>query len=144
MVIVGCSRRKSAVDQPVPALELYQGGCIPALRARLGRWPELRARVRILSAEHGIVTADTRLLPYDRLLTPRRAAELCPTVARQLRADAATGRMPAEILAIAEPLYLTLISELLALPSRPRIRWYPDPRQDWPRAAAILDSWGWP
>lgn len=71
LVIAGCSRRKKPAAVPVPALELYQGGSIPWLRARLGEHPGLRQRVRILSAEHGLLTADSPVLPYDRPLRPR-------------------------------------------------------------------------
>jgi hypothetical protein len=68
MVIVGCTARKALAPEPLPALELYNGGCVPPLRARLGGDPRLRARVRFLSAEHGLVTADTPLRTYDRRL----------------------------------------------------------------------------
>lgn len=49
LVIVTCSARKADTTAPVPALDLYRGGCIPVLRARIGGNPRLRARIRILS-----------------------------------------------------------------------------------------------
>ncbi len=74
MVIAGCSRRKLQTAVPVPALDLYQGGCIPALRARARETGWLRSRTWILSAEHGLVHANTPLLPYDRRMDGQRAA----------------------------------------------------------------------
>ena len=150
LVIAGCSRRKLATAMPVPALELYQGGCVPALRARLGAHPSCRRRVRILSAEHGLVGADTALLPYDRPLTLERAVALQPAVLAaltpelSLTPDGPPGQV--ELLALLEPLYLVPLAGVLALPGpgRPRIHWVPDPTEGWPAAAAILDAWGWP
>ena len=89
LVIVGCSAEKTPTTQPLPALDLYDGGCVPPLRARLGHRPELRARVRFLSARHGLVTADTPLNTYDRPLDPARAANLRPQVWMDLMAETA-------------------------------------------------------
>ncbi len=159
LVIAGCSRRKLDTAIPVPALELYQGGCIPTLRARLGPRPRFRQRVRILSARHGLVSADRALLPYDEPLTLERAIALQPAVLAELTSQlglagsstSTEGGSPIELLALLEPLYLVPLAGLLALPgpSRPRIRWVPDPggageAGGWPAAAAILDAWGWP
>ncbi|MGH3771949.1 MAG: DUF6884 domain-containing protein, partial [Pseudonocardiaceae bacterium] len=106
MVIVGCTARKALTPGPFPALELYQGGCVPQIRARLGGDPRLRARVRFLSAEHGLVTADTPLHPYDRPLDPDRAGQLRPAVIAALHREMTTDGVPHEVLVVAEPLYL--------------------------------------
>lgn len=143
LVIVGCSAEKTATQQPLPALELYDGGCVPPLRARLGHQPRLRAHVRFLSAQHGLVTADTPLSTYDRPLDPARATELRPRVWGRLRAELLETGMPTDILVVAEPLYLVLIADLLAAPERPRVHWIPDHAHGWPHAAAILDHWKW-
>jgi hypothetical protein len=143
MVILGCSARKSAAPGPLPAFELYEGGCVPPMRARLGGRPRLRARVRFLSAEHGLVAADTPLHTYDRPLDPERAAVLRPLVTGALHRDMATAGMPREVLLVAEPLYLVLLADLLALPGRPRVHWIPDHAHGWPQARAVLDNWGW-
>lgn len=143
MVIVGCTARKTSARGPVPALELYNGGCVPTLRARLGADPRLRARVRFLSAEHGLVSADTPLHPYDRPLDPDRVAELRPEVMAALDREMSTDGIPAEVLVVAEPLYLVLLADLLALPARPRLHWISDPAHGWSQARAVLDDWGW-
>lgn len=143
LLIAGCSRRKAETDRPVPALQLYQGGCVPALRARIGGNLAARARTRFLSAEHGLVTADSLLPRYDRSLSLGRATELRPRVAAELDAEFAENGVPDEVLLIAEPLYLVLVADLLALPGRPAVIWLPDPGGDWPAAAAVLDRWRW-
>lgn len=143
MVIVGCTARKALAPGPLPALELYNGGCVPPLRARLGGDPSLRARVRFLSAEHGLVTADTPLGTYDRPLDPDRAVELRPTVMAALHREMNIDGVPAEVLVVAEPLYLVLLADLLALPARPRVHWIPDPAHGWIQACGVLDQWGW-
>ena len=143
LVIVGCSAEKTLTDGPLPALELYDGGCVPPLRARLGGDARLRARVRFLSAEHGLVAADTVLRIYDRPLDPGRAKALRPRVMAALREEMATAGVPEEVLVVAEPLYLVLLADLLALLGRPRVHWVPDHAHGWPQAAVVLDRWGW-
>ena len=141
LVIAGCSRRKRAGTTPVPALDLYEGGSIPWLRARLGSHPGFRRRVRILSAEHGLLEADSPVLPYDRRLDAARARELAAVVAGAMARDWSGSGAPGEVLVIAEPLYLVPLAGLLATPAR--VRWVPDP-YDTAQAGRVLDQWGWP
>jgi len=140
IVIVPCCARKTATTVPVAALDLYQDGPVPKLRERLGAHPPHRQRIRILSAQHGVVDADTLLLPYDRPLDEARARQLRPQVTQRLR-DAQLGLV--EALIVADPLYLTLVADLLAVPKL-RVHWVPDPFDGWTQAAAVLDGWGWP
>ena len=143
LVIVGCSAEKAPAPGPHRALELYDGGCVPALRSRLGHDPRLRSRVRFLSAEHGLVTADTPLRPYDRPLDPARAVDLRPSVGAGIADEMRADGVPAEVLVVAEPLYMVLLADLLALPERPRVHWVADHAHGWPQARAVLDQWGW-
>ncbi|WP_182883923.1 DUF6884 domain-containing protein [Microbispora sp. H10949] len=140
LVILGCSRRKRNTAVPVPALDLYEGGCVPQLRRRVGHIPELRHQVRILSAEHGLIDADRPLLPYDRVLTPARAVELRSLIAAVLAKEFELYGMPAEALVIAEPLYQSVVRDHLLGVS---LHLFDNPR-DWVSASAVLDSWGWP
>jgi hypothetical protein len=141
IVIVPCCARKVLTTVPVAALDLYLDGPVPKLRERLGAHPQHRQRIRILSAEHGMVDADTPLLPYDRPLDEARARQLRPQVSQQLRHGAELGLV--EALVVADPLYLTLVCDLLAERTL-RVHWVPDPFGGWTQAAAVLDSWGWP
>ncbi|WP_329007622.1 hypothetical protein OG271_18065 [Micromonospora rifamycinica] len=143
LVIVGCSAEKTPTTTPRPALDLYDGGCVPDLRSRVGHLPHQRSRVRFLSAAHGLVTADTRLHTYDRPLDPARAAELRSRVWAQLQPDLFSDHTPDDILVVAEPLYLVLLADLLSDSRRPCIHWIADHAGGWPEAAAILDAWGW-
>jgi hypothetical protein len=99
--------------------------------------------VRFLSAEHGLITADTPLRPYDRPLEAARAAALRPAVAASLATEMRANGVPSEVLVVAEPLYLVLLADLFALPDRPRVHWVPDHAHGWPQASAVLDQWGW-
>ncbi len=143
LVVAGCSQRKLASSVPVPALDLYQGGCIPALRARVGGDPRLRGCIRILSARHGLVRADQPLMPYDQPLDLPRAVELRTAVVQTLPTESSEVGWPEEILAVLEPLYMVCLGGLLALRRRPVVRWVPDPSGGWAEASAVLDEWGW-
>lgn len=141
MVIAGCSRRKLQTTVPVPALELYQGGCVPALRACVQQVRWLRSRTWILSAEHGLLHADDPLLPYDRRMDPQRAAELRPAACRRLREESGQRGVPREVLVIAEPLYQLALADLPALAGAGRVRWVDDPARDWAKAGAVISTW---
>lgn len=141
LVIAGCSRRKLATSVPVAALDLYQGGCIPWLRSRLAGAPHLRARIRILSAQHGLINADHPVLPYDRPLDPQRAAEMLPQVTIALAREWAADGAPVEVLVIAEPLYLVPLIPILATSAI--VHWVPD-LYDTDASERILRRWGWP
>jgi hypothetical protein len=141
MVIAGCSRRKLQTAMPVPALDLYQGGCIPALRARAQEIVWLRSRTWILSAEHGLLHADTPLLPYDRRMDSERAAWLRPAACRRLREEFSQRGFPREILVIAEPLYQLALAGLASLVGANRVDWVDDPAREWDKASAVIDTW---
>jgi hypothetical protein len=141
MVIAGCSRRKLQTAEPVPALDLYQGGCIPALRTRAQEISWLRSRTWILSAEHGLLHADDLLLPYDRRLDGQRAAWLRPAAARCLRDEFRQRGVPREVLVIAEPLYQLALADLASLAGADRVRLVDDPAREWAKANAVISTW---
>ena len=141
MVIAGCSRRKLQAASPVPALELYQGGCLPALREAVASWAELRARTWIISAEHGLVHADTPLLPYDRRMDIARALSLLGPVGQALHHEFAMHGSPSAVLVIAEPLYQLALMSLPVMTAQSRVTWIDDPVAGWEQAAALLESW---
>jgi hypothetical protein len=141
MIVAGCSRRKLQTAVPVPALDLYQGGCIPSLRARAQEIPWLRSRTWILSAEHGLLRADTPLLPYDRRMDSQRATRLRPAACRHLRDEFTQRGFPREVLVIAEPLYQLALADLASLAGADRIRWVDDPARGWDEADAVISTW---
>jgi len=141
MIIAGCSRRKLQTAVPVPALDLYQGGCIPALRARTQEIGWLRSRTWILSAEHGLLHADVPLLPYDRRMDGPRAAWLRPAARRRLREEFRQRGFPREVLVIAGPLYQLALADLASLAGADRVRWVDDPAREWEKASAVISTW---
>jgi hypothetical protein len=142
-VIAGCSHRKLDGDHTCPALDLYRGGCLPALRARVGADAALRARVFILSARHGLLAADDPIAPYDQQMTPTRARQLRPVVSQAV-AEKVTGALGArDLVVLVEPVYLIALADLFATDARPRVHWFPDPALDWPLARRVIDGWGW-
>ncbi|MFD0274679.1 hypothetical protein ACFVHB_12355 [Kitasatospora sp. NPDC127111] len=143
LLIAGCSRRKAPDRRPLPALERYTGGIAPHLLTRFGGHRHARERIRFLSAEHGLIGADAMLAPYDRQLTPARAEALRHLVSEQLEQGFQTFGVPDRVLLVLEPAYLVPLTDLLALPERPALRWVHDPR-GWAEAAAVLDEWSWP
>jgi hypothetical protein len=143
LVIVGCSRRKTETAVPIPALELYQGGAVPRLRALVAHCPERRSRVRIISAQHGLLHPDTPLLPYDRAMDPQRALALRRRTAADLRELCAREGVPNSVLVLAEPLYLLALADLPDLVGPDAITYLTDPAADWPAADAILATWSW-
>lgn len=140
LIVAGCSRRKKPVTVPVPALDLYDGGCIPGLRDRLGANLRLRKRIRIVSAHYGLLHADSPIVSYDRRLTTVADANaLRQRVAPDLAADLSA---VTHVLALVDPLYLLALEPLVRRLYTIRLHWIGVPR-DWHRAAAVLDTWGW-
>jgi hypothetical protein len=146
LVLVSGAARASTVDQLTPAIELYDGGCLPQLRARLGDHPHHRARVRILCAGHGVVRADTPMFADHHVVTGQRSAELRPYVRERLLTEFARDGVPREVLVLAEPLYAQLVVDIFWIPGlRPHTALHTTvPDQHWQQAAAVLDRWGWP
>jgi hypothetical protein len=142
LLIVGCSRRKLETSAPVPALNLYEGWCVPALREMVAGRPDRLDRVRVLSARHGLLPAATPLMPYDQALTRARAARLRHRVRSRLRAE--VGRDGgAELLLLLEPRYLRLLGLPGTAPRVSTVHWFTQPARDWHHVLAVLATWGW-
>ncbi|MGH3887383.1 MAG: DUF6884 domain-containing protein [Pseudonocardiaceae bacterium] len=140
VIIVGCSARKLRTTTAVAALDLYEGWCVPRLRAHADGNPGLRAHILVLSAKHGLIPAQTPLLPYDQPLTPHRVADLRPQIHRawvQQTQHAVVG----ELLLLLEPAYLELIAPSLLRHPPTVAYWIPDPTRAWEHATAVLDRW---
>ncbi|GAA5110388.1 hypothetical protein GCM10025762_18220 [Haloechinothrix salitolerans] len=140
LILAGCSCRKKPTLTPVPALDLYEGGCIPGLRDRLGTNPRLRQRIRIVSALYGLLHADSPVMPYDRRLANIAEADVLRRYMRPKLAGELTS--VTHVLAIVEPLYLLALEPVVRRLDAIRLYWIAAPR-DWHRATAVLDTWGW-
>jgi len=75
--------------------------------------------VVIVSAEHGLISCDERIAPYDRRLDRRREGELVPQVMRQMEAWVG-GRTYGEVLVVAGADYVRVVSPALRLAG---LRW---------------------
>lgn len=85
LLVLACSGRKHRTPHPVPAWYRYDGVLFRLCkRLQADRRFPADVRVRILSAEHGIITPDTPIAWYDRQLDEARAAELREGVTRAL------------------------------------------------------------
>lgn len=77
LLIVSCSDAKTFDVEPIPAIRRYDGPLWQTLRSTLSSipasaWPSIAA----LSAEHGLIEANTPIADYDRRMNEARAAEL--------------------------------------------------------------------
>ncbi|GMG94624.1 hypothetical protein RN01_05185 [Cupriavidus sp. SHE] len=72
LLILACSGRKTATR--ARAIDLYHGVMYSTLRAH--RKAEAMPAIVILSAEHGFISPEQMLDPYDRRMTPQRADEM--------------------------------------------------------------------
>lgn len=70
LVLVGCGSRKGPVA--APAAELYQGSLFCASLRHARSLEEKGAKVRILSARHGVLDPAKVIEPYDQTLTSAR------------------------------------------------------------------------
>jgi hypothetical protein len=138
LVITGCSARKAVA--PAAALDLYEGWCVPLLRRWIDGRPELRERVVVLSARHGLLHANQTIAPYDQRMTPERAACLRPVCASQL--DRALTADPVDqAVVLLEPGY---VEALPPLAERFRVvHYFSRPVEDWAQVTGLLAGWGW-
>jgi len=88
-LIVGCSRTKVDTPQPLPAIQRYDGPAFRVIRRYLSQAPEGTQDVDmfVLSAEFGLISAETTISSYDRLMTAARAVELRPSVLDVVRSQ---------------------------------------------------------
>jgi hypothetical protein len=86
LLILSCSKAKRADPGDLPAVDRYDGPFFRVLRRYLRLRPADPPEVRILSAQFGLIPADTPIPDYDRRMTPRRARELQAGVADALDA----------------------------------------------------------
>lgn len=140
LIVVSCSKEKLDTDERVPALELYEGALVPYLRKHLDA--AYHSRIRILSAQHGLLRPDERIATYDRKLRNHdEALALQRLVAGRLTKDLRSPALQHVLVALA-PLYLTAAVCLFdyAPPLRLTVLSGTD---DWSGASSKLTQWGW-
>jgi hypothetical protein len=145
LIILNCSREKLVTSAPIAALELYQGACVPHAREHFAQDPDRRARIRVLSAAHGLLRPETPISTYDhRLMSRAEATRLHErTVAAQLDSELAEAPSLRHLLILVEPLYLLALQRVFDHLDRfDQIAIIPDP-WGWPDGLTYLHQWGW-
>lgn len=80
LILMPCSAGK--LGQPAPAIDLYTGVMWQTFRAQM----QVKPRLAILSAKHGILNQAQVVAPYEQLMTEQRAAELLADLSGQASA----------------------------------------------------------
>ncbi|WP_020501074.1 DUF6884 domain-containing protein [Sciscionella marina] len=145
LIILNCSREKLVTSAPVAALDLYQGACVPQARDHFAANPARRARIRILSAAHGLLRPEKAISTYDHRLTNRVDAVRLHerTVSGQLDAELAETPSLRHMLIVVEPLYLLALQRVFDhLDRLDQIAIIPDP-WGWWDGLTYLHHWGW-
>ncbi len=121
LLLLACSGRKRHDTGTLPALERYEGVNYHVLRkAQRERHIPPRLDVLILSAEYGILDAQDQIPSYDRLMTPARARELQPDVARALAVRLAKTRYD-ELFIIVGKTYRIALETAVSLHEHPHV-----------------------
>ncbi|MDQ3816615.1 MAG: hypothetical protein M3247_07930 [Thermoproteota archaeon] len=84
LLILSCSQTKRAESELLPAYERYDGPPYRLLRRYLKASTNI-PKIKILSAEYGLISHDTQIPYYERQMTDRRAQELRPQVHEALK-----------------------------------------------------------
>ncbi len=94
LLLIGCSRRKSAGLRRGRAWEIYDGPLFQVLKKALRGRPGWEASVAVLivSARHGVIGPDRIISTYNERLTPESARRRGDFWARHLR-SAVAGRI---------------------------------------------------
>jgi hypothetical protein len=85
LLILGCSKAKTAHDGLVPAIERYDGPTFRVLRRYLRERHDPELQVYVLSAEFGLIPQHHPVPNYDRLMTEARAQALQMQIGSVLR-----------------------------------------------------------
>lgn len=85
LLVQSCSATKNQVTEPTRAIDVYDGYFFRIIKKAI-RENEFRAEldVCILSAEHGLIEPNEKIVTYDRRMTADRAAELRDSVTDDL------------------------------------------------------------
>ena len=84
-LLLACSATKTTDAGAIPAYQRYDGPTYRVLRAWMRQTPGWQGlvRIRILSAEYGLIGPFRPIPTYDRLMTRTRAVELQTEVAKE-------------------------------------------------------------
>lgn len=74
ILIISCSSKKNDVTNS-PAIDLYNGVFFSVIKRAMREMPEIREKFRLLivSAQYGLICAESRIDNYDLKMTPQIA-----------------------------------------------------------------------
>lgn len=138
VIAAGTMRQRSSVKE-LAALELCDGSCFPQLRSRIAASPPHRWRTFVLSTRYGLVGANARLRPGRP--RPCGIDAVRNSVRKSLHPYLALCPVD-EVLLLLPMAYLDVLPRVTGRVGQ--VHTLVDPVGQWPRAAALLDRWGWP
>jgi hypothetical protein len=146
MIFVSATAAARDQGHPVTAWDLYQGGCLAQLRERLADHPEHRGRVRLVSAEHGLLHPHTSVPPSSREMTEDRARQLRPQARDMLLEEFGRYGVPRDVMLLIEHPYHHVVRDIFQIPGLIPHTSLSDAisAEHWPLVAAVLDRCGWP
>lgn len=114
LLILSCSKRKLPVEEPLPAIQRYDGPCFRVLRRYLvdGHSNTFSPSILILSAQYGLVQSHTLIRNYERRMTHQRASELSCQIRRELLEHVQTNAPYDEILVCMSKEYYQVLGNL--------------------------------
>lgn len=115
LLILSCSKAKTADDGLLPAIDRYDGPTFRVLRRYLRERPDPALQVYVLSAEFGLIAGDHPIPSYDREMTEARAQELRPLVGTTIvplgiGVEPRIGE-PQTLLVVASKAYLSVLAD---------------------------------
>jgi hypothetical protein len=146
MIFVSATAGDRELSGLALAWELYEGGCLPQLRQRLANHPDHLGRVRLISAEFGVLHPHTQVPPSRLLMTEERANQLRHKARAALLEEFSRYGVPREVMMLAEHPYHLVVTDVYRIPGlQPRTSLSTArPGEHWSLIAAVLDMWGWP
>lgn len=84
LLILACSKQKRQDDEPLPAVERYDGPPFRVLRKYRRERDTEDPHTLILSGRYGLIPEDRAIPSYDEQLTEREAEQIRPKVLRSL------------------------------------------------------------
>lgn len=108
LLILRCSSRKLPGSEPMPAIQRYDGPAFRVLRKYLRTEPDDPPLVRIVSAEHGLISLSQPIEDYDRRMDVERAQELRSSVLGAVQALVAERPVRDVLVVVGQPYLLAL------------------------------------
>jgi hypothetical protein len=142
LVIVSSCLKQCRRDIPATVGEPHRRECLLHLREHFAAGSPFGPRVRVVSAEHGMLRIDDHVGDDRLLMNKADAIHLRTRISSQLAADLATMPAGGRVLLVGDPLYLLAVEDIFDHVSRLTLTWIPDQR-GWRKAAATLAQWGW-